>query len=59
MGFRLMDLFVPKYNNKDPKVRKEAASTSTNKELLSMMAEKDDDRGVRETASKRLQELEA
>lgn len=58
MGFSLIDLFVPKYNNKNPEKRKEAIETLKDLNILKMMAEKDADQGVREAASKKLAQLQ-
>ena len=56
MGF-LSGLFGPGYKQKNPEVRKEAVKTMTDKAILSEMAEKDVDAGVREAAQKRLEAL--
>lgn len=56
MQFR--DLFVPRWQHSNPKVRKKAAALSKNGKLLAHIAEKDPDPSVRETASARLVILE-
>jgi len=57
MRFRLINLFVPKYNNKNLEMRKDAIGQTKNLNLLAIMAEKDADQSIRETASKRFAEL--
>jgi hypothetical protein len=57
MGFKLSEIFGPGYKQKNPEVRKDAVKTLTNTAILSEMAEKDVDPGVREAAKKRLESL--
>ena len=57
MGFRFVDLFVPRHMQKNPERRKEGAAMLTDMAVLAKMAEIDIDQGVRQAAAKRLAEL--
>ena len=54
---KFSDLFLPKIARSDPKVRKEAVKSETNKEMLKQVSKKDDHPEVREAAKSRLKEL--
>ncbi len=54
---KFSDLFVPKYLNSNPEVRTKAVMKMIDIKLLDQIAEKDDDDGVRDAASRRAQEL--
>jgi hypothetical protein len=56
MGF-LSGIFGPAHKQKNPEIRKEAIGNLKDAAILSEMAEKDVDPGVRETAKKRLESL--
>jgi hypothetical protein len=56
MGF-LSGVFGPAHKQKNPEIRKEAAGRLTDTAILTEMAEKDVDPGVREAAKKRLESL--
>ena len=51
------DLFLPKINRSDPKVRLKAVLKEEHVPLLQQVAEKDQSQEVREAAKKRLAEL--
>ena len=51
------DLFLPKINRSDPKVRLEAVLKETHVPLLQQVAEKDASEEVRAAALKRLEEV--
>ena len=55
MKFR--DLFLPKIVRSDPNVRKKAVLVERNPEVLKGVIKNDSDKGVRETALKRLKKL--
>ena len=55
MKFR--DLFLPKIVRSDPNVRKKAVLAERNPEVLKGVIKNDSDKGVRETALKRLKKL--
>jgi len=55
MKFR--DLFLPKIVRSDPNVRKKAVMAERNPEVLKGVIKNDSDKGVRETALKRLKKL--
>ncbi len=54
---KFSDIFLPKIGRSDPEVRKEAVKTESNVELLKQVIEKDSDRGVRDLARERIEEL--
>lgn len=56
---KFSDLFLPKIARSDPKVRKEAVKSETNKEMLKQVLKKDNHPEVREAAKSRLKELGA
>jgi hypothetical protein len=53
----LSGMFGPGYKQKNPEIRKEAIKSLKDTAILSEMAEKDVDAGVRDAAKKRLEEL--
>lgn len=55
MKFR--DFFLPKIVRSDPNVRKKAVMAERNPEVLKGVIKNDSDKGVRETALKRLKKL--
>jgi hypothetical protein len=55
MKFR--DIFLPKIARSDPNVRKRAILEEDNLEIIKKVIENDNDREVRQTARKRLQQL--
>jgi len=55
---KLQDLFVPRWQNSNPDIRKKAVMKMRDASLLSQIAEKDQDQGVCRAASQRLSELE-
>lgn len=55
MKFR--DLFVPRWQNSNPEVRKKAIARMNYPDLLKQISEKDDDPMVREAASDRLLQI--
>jgi hypothetical protein len=54
---KFSDLFVPKYLNSNPEVRKKFVGRSKDVHLLEQMAVKDEDEGVRSFAAERAQML--
>jgi hypothetical protein len=54
---KFADLFVPKWQNSNPEVRKKAVMKITDVSLLNQIAEKDEDSSVRETAGGRLSSI--
>lgn len=54
---KFKDLFLPKLARSDPNVRKKAVLAEDNPNVLKGVIENDSDKSVRETAKKRLQQL--
>ena len=54
---KFADLFVPKWQNSNPSVRKRAIEKIKDAKLLSQIQEKDVDQMVREAAARRLDDL--
>jgi len=54
---KFSDIFVPRYMHSMPDVRKKAVGKLKDPKLLAQIAEKDADAMVRDTASKRLNDL--
>jgi hypothetical protein len=55
---RFSDIFVPRWQNSNPKVRIKAIGRLKDTTLLAQIAEKDDEVEVREAAAARLEALE-
>jgi hypothetical protein len=55
---KFSDIFVPRWQNSNPEVRKRAVERIKDIKLLAQIAEKDDDRGVCQAARLRLDELQ-
>jgi hypothetical protein len=51
------DIFVPRWQNSNPEVRKRAVERIKDTRLLAQIAEKDDDPGVRQAAVTRLESI--
>jgi hypothetical protein len=54
---KFKDFFLPKIVRSDPNVRKKAVLAERNVEVLKGVIKNDSDKGVRETALKRLKKL--
>lgn len=55
---KFSDFFLPKIARSDPKVRMTAIADEINVELLKQIVEKDEDPEVRDTAERRIRELQ-
>ena len=55
---KFSDIFVPRWQNSNPEVRKKAVERLKDIKLLSQIAEKDDDPGVCRAAATRLESLQ-
>lgn len=56
---KFSDLFLPKLARSNPETRKEAVREEIDVERLRMVVEKDADEGVRRTAQRRIDQLQA
>lgn len=54
---KFSDLFVPRWQNSNPDVRRRAVMKTTDVKLLMQISEKDLDNQVRQTALKRIDDL--
>ena len=54
---KFSDLFVPRWQNSNPEVRRKAVMRSTDMKLLSQISEKDVDLQVRQAAQQRIDDL--
>jgi hypothetical protein len=54
---KFKDLFLPKIARSNPNVRKKAVLAEKNPQVLKGVIKNDSDKGVRETAMKRLKKL--
>lgn len=54
---KFSDLFVPRWQNSNPDVRRRAVMKSTDMKLLMQISEKDLDNQVRQAAQKRIDDL--
>jgi hypothetical protein len=55
---KFSDIFVPRWQNSNPKVRKRAVERIKDIKLLTQIAEKDDDDGVCQAARLRLDSIQ-
>ena len=55
---KFSDIFVPRWQNSNPEVRKRAVARIKDIKLLEQIADKDDDPGVCQTARLRLDSLQ-
>lgn len=55
---RFSDIFVPRWQNSNPKIRKRAVERINDIKLLAQIAEKDDDSGVCQAARMRLDRIQ-
>jgi hypothetical protein len=55
---KFSDIFVPRWQNSNPEVRKRAVERLRDTKLLAQIAEKDDDPGVSRAAMTRLESLQ-
>jgi hypothetical protein len=55
---KFSDIFVPRWQNSNPEVRKRAVERLKDIKLLEQIAEKDDDPGVSQAAMIRLQSIQ-
>jgi hypothetical protein len=57
-AMKFSDIFVPRWQNSNPEVRKRAVERLKDLKLLAQIAEKDDDPGVSQAAMARLERLQ-
>lgn len=55
---KFSDIFVPRWQNSNPEIRKRAIERIKDIKLLRQIAEKDEDAGVCQTAAARLETLQ-
>ena len=55
---KFSDIFVPRWQNSNPEVRKQAVERLKDTNLLAQIAEKDDDPGVSQAAMTRLERIQ-
>lgn len=55
---KFSDIFVPRWQNSNPEVRKRAVERLKDIKLLEQIAESDDDPGISQTAMNRLESIQ-